>query len=771
MSNNSDQLEKSSLASVAIVVAVLIALVWLALRPVRTPAPRTADAPPTAFAAARALPDFHFLAQAPRPIASDANARARQYLVARLRTLGLEIEVQTGSAQQNVFTSLGLNYKYDVTLGVANNVLARIKGAARDRERRPALLVVSHYDSLPDRLGAADASAAAAAMLETLRALRHGAPPENDVIFLFADGEKSGSLGMRAFAERHRWASKIGLVLRFDAAGNSGPLLLTGTRGGNGKLIEGWADAAPMPQGNSVLPVLARYTPHLGRTGPLERVGPAGMRFANIEGSAGHQGGLDQPERLAHATLQHTGDTMLALTRHFGNVPLASLHGTDIVHCDLPVIGQMHYGTDKVWAITRLVAFMLLVVCYAAAMRSGMALRMLGAGALTFFALASGMAILAVTMWQNIPSLHEGYQPMANGAGARDRYYLLAYITLGLALFIEVQRRVHKSIGLPATVLGPMLLLLLILVFVSAFAPGVSYLLAWPMMAALLAYGALGTTRVAAWPHWARVLVLLAGAAPAVILFVPVIDQLATLYTPQRSALLMLTLAALLGLTGALLATVRRRFVAPLLVATCVWSLMTASATPQYEGATARPNQMTYLKDVYSWKSWWVMPAAPLDDWSSAFFDRTYGLRPFREVAGMGWDDMWIAPAPKNKIAFPEVFALKDDEHNGLRSVAFTVRSKNKAPTIAVRVEDAVTLRARLNGKLLTDKRSKLWSMRLHGVGDRENLFELDLEPGTIARIYIQERIPGLPDEAGKQRPGHTPFTGTTIASDMLVFY
>jgi hypothetical protein len=264
---------------------------------------------------------------------------------------------------------------------------------------------------------------------------------------------------------------------------------------------------------------------------------------------------------------------------------------------DLPLIGRVHYGSDKVWAITRLVGFIFLVVCSVAVKRSGMALRTLGAGALSFFALAAGMAIVAVTMWQNIPSLYEGYQPMANGAGARDRWYLLAYITLGLALFIEVQRRLHKVIGLAATVLGAMLLIFLMLLLASCFAPGVSYLLAGPLVAALLAYGALYIDRVAAWPHWARLSVLLAGAAPAVLLFVPVILQLATRYTPQRNALLMLTLATLLGLAGALLASVRRRFVAPLLLAACAWSLGTAAKMPQYEGSSVCPNQMTYLKD------------------------------------------------------------------------------------------------------------------------------------------------------------------------------
>jgi hypothetical protein len=130
-----------------------------------------------------------------------------------------------------------------------------------------------------------------------------------------------------------------------------------------------------------------------------------------------------------------------------------------------------------------------------------------------------------------------------------------------------------------------------------------------------------------------------------------------------------------------------------------------------------------------------------------------------------------VAPAPRDGVEFPEVVALGDEEVNGRRKIAFTVRSKNNAPTIHVRVDDAYTLEARLNGKVITDKRSKLWSMSLHGAGMRENRIELDLEPGSIARVYIQERIPGLPYAAGKPRPGHTPHTGITIASDMLVFY
>jgi len=771
MLNMPHQLEQSSLAGLAAAILTIAALAWLSLQANRTPAPLGADAPAAVFSATRAGADFRILTAIPRPIASQANGAARAHLVGRLAALGVEHEVQSATAQHTAFVSLGLNHRYDVSIGMTHNVLARIKGAAIDRGRRPALLIASHYDSAPDTVGAADAGAAVAAMLETLRAMQHGAPPDNDVIFLFADGEKAGSLGARAFAQQHLWARKVGLVLQFDALGNSGPVLLTGSRGGDGQLVAGWSAAAPLPLGGSALQVLARFTPGMQEAGPLDQLGTAGLRFANIDGAPGSHGGLDSPDRVAPGTLQHTGDTMLGLVRHFGSRPLTDLGETDRIHVDLPLAGQVSYAGDLAWPLTLLIGFIFTIVCGLAVRRSGMALRTMGAGALTYVTIAGAMAFAAVTLWQQLPGLHAAYDPLANGAGARDPWYVCAYLALGVAVFLEAQRRLVKAIGMPAAVLGALQVMLLGLIVTTALLPGASYLLAWPLLGALFAFGLLYRPRVTEWPAAARLLILLAGVAPAVLLLTPFIVQVATLYTPQRSALLTLSLAALLGLGGALLATVRRRFVAPLLLAGCACSLVTASGMPQYDRALTRPNPMTYLKDTYSWKAWWLMPAAPLDAWSRPYFGATNGPRTLREVFGMSQDELWVAPAPRNAIAFPDVMAVRDSEVDGRRRIAFTVRSKNNAPTIHIRVADATTLTARLNGKLVTNKRSSLWSLSLHGSGTSVNLVELEIETEGIARIYIQERIPGLPDEAGRPRPGHTPHTGMTVASDMLVFY
>ena len=761
-------LEKPSAAAVCAAGLLLMLLAWLALRPATPPAALGSDTPATAFAASRALPIFRFLSRAPRPIASANNAVARQYIVERLQSLDLEPQVHSASAQKT-----SVSYKGDVHVshGVANNIVVRKAGSAPDHALRPALLIASHYDSAVDRIGAADASAGVAAMLETLRALQHGAPLANDVIFLFADGEKAGSLGARAFAERHPWARDVGLVLQFDAAGNSGPLLLTASRGGNGKLVAGWIDAAPQAFGTSALALLARQAPALLKGGPLDRIGAAGMRFSNIEDSTGDSGRADVAALVDHGTLQHMGESMLALTRHFGNLPLAHIASPDEVHFELPFVGQVQYTVDHVWTLTRLVCLMFFLACCLAFKHMDVNARTLLAGAMCFVLLALALALAAISMWKGLPGLHAGYHPMASGAGARDRWYLLAYVTLGVALFIELQRILHKTIGSPATTLGALLVLVLALVAASWFAPGATYLLAWPMITTLLAWGLLQAPRVAALPQPPRLAILLAGVAPAVLLFAPLLQQISTLFTSERSAMLMLALSAMLGLGTTLLAATRRRFVAPLLLVACAASLTSAAGTVQADAELARPNRMTYLNDATSWKAWWVLPAESLDAWARPFFaSARHGPREMREVYGMTREEQWVARAPGHKIAYPDIVVLKDDDDGARRRISFTLRSKNKAPTIELRLEGADTLASRMDGKLLTGQTASAWSMSLHGTGAQDHKFELDLKSGATARIYVKERIPGLPERMGGARGHHTPLTEMTESSDMLVF-
>jgi uncharacterized protein (UPF0248 family) len=116
-------------------------LAWLALAPRHFPAPAAGDTPPPSagFSVARAQAHVQALAAAPRPIASHANAQARDYLLAQLRAIGLEPEVQTEMVRT---ASSDLTANVRVTLAEVHNVVVRKPGVVSGHGGRPAVLAL-----------------------------------------------------------------------------------------------------------------------------------------------------------------------------------------------------------------------------------------------------------------------------------------------------------------------------------------------------------------------------------------------------------------------------------------------------------------------------------------------------------------------------------------------------------------------------------------------------------------------------------------------------
>jgi len=128
------------------------------------------------------------------------------------------------------------------------NIVARVVGT----DSTGAVLVASHYDSVPAAPGAADAGSGVAAVLEAMRAFKTGQPPRNDLILLFTDAEELGLLGARAFVEQHAWAKDVRMALNFEARGTRGPAWMFETSAGNGAVVAEWASLVPKPAGSSL---------------------------------------------------------------------------------------------------------------------------------------------------------------------------------------------------------------------------------------------------------------------------------------------------------------------------------------------------------------------------------------------------------------------------------------------------------------------------------------------------------------------------------------
>jgi hypothetical protein len=288
----------------------LAVLSWLITAP---PSPVSRAASATQFSAERAFEHVQKLAQAPGPVGTPEHAAARDYLLAELRALGFEAELQTAHSATSWFGK--------VRAGRVENVVARFKGLRPG----PAVLLAAHYDTVPHSPGAGDDRSGVAALLETARALRGGPWLRNDVIFLFSDAEELGLLGALAFVAEHRWAKDVAVALNFDARGNRGQAALYDTSTDNGQLIRWFADAAPYPTANSLLPELIRFLPNDSDLSVFKRASIASYGFAFADGLEAYHRPSDRPQALDQGSLQHQGSYALSLTRVLGQADLRAV--------------------------------------------------------------------------------------------------------------------------------------------------------------------------------------------------------------------------------------------------------------------------------------------------------------------------------------------------------------------------------------------------------------------------------------------------------------
>jgi hypothetical protein len=726
----------------AVALAALAVLAWLALAPPDVPAPVASVASPAW--AARAHEHQRVLAASPRSIGGSDNAHARAYLMQQLRAMGLTPAVQRATVRTSVTRLFGGIHH---TIGVVHNIVATIPGTAPDAARRPALLLATHYDSGAAPRDALPGAATASALLETARALR-AAPPANDTVLLFADGERVGMLGSRGFVEQHPLARRIGMALRFDGAAD-GPLRMLEARGAGAPALAGWMQAAPELRGasaNATLAWLLGDAPHIG---PLTRLDAPVLLFGGGE------------PRAADTAPRQLGDAMLRLARAYGAAPLAPGGQAAHVYFSLPVIGPVHHAAWLVWAPAILSCLMLARAWRGQFGQDGVLDAAQGAFGVCFLLL-----VVRVGTWS-----WDGELAAAGLAGEHRLPLIVAVVTA--CVFVAGLYLLLRSVGTAATVLGTLAWPTLVLLFAAVFLPTLAPLLAWPLVAALGAFTLLHTRWGKQQGVSVRLLVLLAGLAPAASLLPPALRDAWLLLAPGHMHVPpMLMALPMLCFAGPLLMLRSRAAVAgALALAACLALPDSTAARHEQAAEPGNLEGLVYYKDMNSWRAYWLLPQQPLDDWRRDLFAGRARPTVFVEVFGLRSAPQWYAVAPRDDaIAFPECFILRN--HVGkVRLARFTVRSANRAPHIALAMHGARALRSRVDGVTLSATESA-WSLSLYGMGDRVLQIEIESEPNEIFAITVQEHIPGLPRHLlPADRQGVAPQVGTTMSTDILRFY
>src|SRR5882724_313858 len=290
------------------ILLVLLVLVFFTIHSASPPAPVPRTVADTAFSAERAGDYINEIAKSPHGIGTPEHDSVKQYIRSVCDQLGMQTNIQTATSV-HAFRNI-------VVAGKVNNIIARIKGTSNTK----AVLIMGHYDSQPNTPGAGDDAAAVGAMLETARALKGSPPLQNDIIFLFTDGEEMGLLGSQAFVNDTSLLHEVGLVMNFDGRGNAGVSISFEVNPENGWVMNEFAKAAPYPVANSFSYEVYKRLPNFTDYTVFKAEGITGINSGIVEGFANYHSMTDVPSSLDLGSVQHYGANMLALAKHFGNL-------------------------------------------------------------------------------------------------------------------------------------------------------------------------------------------------------------------------------------------------------------------------------------------------------------------------------------------------------------------------------------------------------------------------------------------------------------------
>ncbi len=691
----------------AIVLAAILAglLVYAASLRYAPPEPLPATGPTEQFSGARAHATLERVLQGttPHPAGSDEATAVRERILKELADAGIAARVQRG------FACSGWSCAF------VSNVVGELKGTTEE-----AVLLASHYDSVPAGPGAGDDGAGVAVLLEVARALRAAAREGRSVLFLFDEGEEDGLLGARAFVTDPDFA-RVRAVVNVDARGNGGPALLFETNAANAVVVRAIAAKLPRPLTSSALAPLASLMPNGTDFTVFKQASPAllGANLALLGDIGTYHTPLDVTASVSPGSLQAAGDGVLGLARAFAE---GAPSGPERVAW-FDVLGLAVVRWPVAWS-TALACAALALVVLATALRfrrkrvTPMEL-VRGIGALPLM-LACTTAV-SVSLTSTLMS--SGVLPAAwtaNGPLA-----MAAMWATGLALAGAAAAALGRDLGegLFCGIWGTLGVAGLAL---SLASPDLSYLVVFPTLVA----GAVGVAT--AWSTRDDVgdgALLCAALLPGLALVVVAAPLLLLLYAAMglQSAPAGALLGGAVALTFApayALATPHVRWTVPgvLVIAALALTALTARAPAFTEASPARAN-VIFAEDERTAR-------ASVDmQWGRHEFGTVPA--PMRTALGIAteaqrlpWSPGLVLGAdfPRAGLAAPDAEVLGTSEEGAQRRIRLKLRSPRDARTLSLLLPPGTQARfARANG--------------------------LDLGPATDTIAWRELRIVGVPRE------------------------
>lgn len=721
---------------------------FIALYQLNPPKAAPINAPLVEFSSGRAMKHLEFIAQKPHPMGSPSNIEVRNYLLNQLNILGMNPQVQEATVASQ-------RWGYPVISGSVHNIIARLKGINNNK----AILIAAHYDSVINGPGASDDGAAVAAMLETIRAFKSSSPLKRDVIFLFTDGEEVGLLGAKAFVDEHPWAKDVGLVLNLEARGNSGPVIMFETSDQNGWLIQEFAKAVHHPVANSLMYSVYKILPNDTDLTMFKQAGLAGFNFAYLNGAAYYHTAYDNLKTIDERSLQHHGEYILALARHFGNLQLDTTQKIDAVYFDIFGYILVHYSQVWVWLLTVLVVGLFVSIVVIGLRKKLLTLQGITFGFLAFLLSVIVTSLLVTLIWHIILSLHSEYQLISQGDTYNSNFYAIAFTSLNIAITATIYLWFYNRVRLTNLIVGALIWWLILTVLTSLYLPGASYLFTWPLLFSLVGLGFVFNAKNKKLIFWRNMALLTVCALPGIILFVPTIYLIFKALTVSMSGLIMILVVLLLGLLTPQLysiANINKYLVSTIALLISLVFIIAGGLTAGFDANHPQPNSIFYAVNADTGNAIWASTDEKEDKWTSQFLTGKVTKATLPDFLPMTQGTFLASLAPVLPLKTPSIELLDEKVEDSERILHLRINSFRQARILQVYLDPKVqVLQASLNGKQIhndTNKNQPANSWGLHYFAPPKAGIELTLVIKSLQPIKFQvvDQSDGLPQIPGK---------------------
>jgi Peptidase family M28 len=618
----------------------------------------------SAFSVQNAFIHLQKIAASPHMTGSGAHQQVKEYIIAQCKTLGFEVQVQEAVP---VTENWG-----NVQAAFVQNIIAVKKGTTNSK----TVVLTGHYDSEPNTTGAGDDGAGVAAILETARALQKTAPLKNDLILLFTDGEEIGLMGAHAFVKESALAKNIGIVLNFEARGNSGPSNMFEVNEQNGWAINQYAAAVAQPFANSLGYEVYKKLPNSTDYTVFKEAGITGLNNAFIDGFVNYHSPTDKPENLDLRSMQHHGENMLSLAKHFANLPITDTKAPDTSYFNAVGGWFIHY--PAAWNLYIVALANIFMLWYLVAIFKNKQAKAGGfiISVLLFPAVLAIVFFAAKFLLQKIINWYPMYTHFHENNSYNCKWYFLAMSSLAMFLFSLVYFLVSKKISFHALFAGIVLLSTLLLDGMQYAIPSASYLLSFPLLFLLAINIFLLSSKKYKDSLFVNKALSVASVLPAIFILAPVIYFTFIAFGLGGNMPFVVIAAALLA--GLLLPVWYAGFKTinlglPVLAFACfVMALFCGHRYSGFDKAHPLQTNIRYEEDAGTGKANWISEYTQLDKWSNQFF-----VNPIIEKHD--WGSRLINDAPAMSLPAPEAVVIKDSIANNNRFVTVRFKANREA--------------------------------------------------------------------------------------------